>query len=321
MTEDFFPRYMQRLIRIFIAVLCLMTSTATAEAIIVDRVLATVNNEAVTLSDYKRSVLRAGPSETSEAVDENQLKKLIEEKLIFLEAKKNGIDATESEISQIFKEFQQKNNLSDEEIQKRLAEQGMTINDYVALIKQSLISLKFIDREINRKVMVTDNEIDDYYNKNMNLFIEKPERMRIKAIFMKCMAYPTLTEITDLKLKTLKILSEIKKGESFDKMVNLYAEEPLKSNEGLLGEFEKGTLIPELNMKISSLKEEEVSDPVWTKEGVYILKMIKKIDASYIPLSQTKEHIYKTLYQQKRDNKYNEWLKSLWEKSAVTIKQ
>jgi peptidyl-prolyl cis-trans isomerase SurA len=321
MTENFFPIYMQRLKIIFITMLCLMTIATTTEAIMVDRVLATVNNEVVTLSDYKRFVLRAGSSEASEAVDEKQLKKVIDEKLIFLEAKKSGINATESEISQIFREFQKNNKLSDEEIKKRLAEQGMTITDYMILIKQSLISLKFIDREINRKVMVTDDEIDDYYNKNMKLFIEKPERMQVKAIFMKCNAHPTLTEITDLKLKSLKILSEIKKGEPFDKMIGLYADEPLKSREGLLGEFEKGTLITELNMTISSLKEGEVSDPVWTKEGVYVLKMIKKINVSYIPLSQTREHIYKTLYQQKRENKYNEWLKALWEKSSVTIKK
>jgi len=40
----------------------------------VDRVLATVNNEVVTLSDYKQFILRVGSSESSEAVDENQLK-------------------------------------------------------------------------------------------------------------------------------------------------------------------------------------------------------------------------------------------------------
>jgi len=104
-------------------------------------------------------------------------------------------------------------------------------------------------------------------------------------------------------------------------MIDLYADEPLKSQEGLLGEFESGALITELDQALSSLKEGEVSAPVWVKEGVYILKMISRTKETYIPISQAREQIYMTLYQQKREIKFNEWLKLLWEKSTVTIKK
>lgn len=312
---------MHKLKIIFLGILYLMMFTVNTEATTVDRVLAIVNNEVVTLSDYKRFISKAGSSASPEIVDESLLKKIIDDKIILIEAKKNGIIATESEISQIIKEFLKNNNLSDEEFKKRLAEEGMTITEYEVLLKENLISLKFIDRELNSKIIVTDKEIDDYYKKNISLFIDKPDRMLVKAIFIKFNDPPTLTGITDLKIKSLKIMSEIKKGEPFEKMIGLYADEPLKSHDGILGEFENGTLIPELDVTISSLNEGEVSKPVWTKEGVYILKMAMKIKGNYTPLTQVKDNIYTTLYQQKREEKFNEWLKSLWEKSSVTIKQ
>ncbi len=312
---------MNKLKIIFIAIFCLMTLKANAEAVTVGRVLAIVNNEAVTLSDYKKYILQTGSSASPETIDENLLKKLIDDKIILIEAKKNGIFATEAEISRTIKEFKQNNNFSDEELKKRLAESGLTITDYEVLLRENLINLKFMDRELDSKIIVTDKEINAYYKKNLKLFIDRPERMLVKAIFMRFSVNPTLTEITDLKIKSLKIISEIKKGEPFEKMIDLYADEPLKSQEGLLGEFESGALITELDQALSSLKEGEVSAPVWVKNGVYILKMSSKIKAAYIPLNQAREQIYAALYQQKREIKFNEWLKLLWEKSSVTIKK
>ena len=228
---------------------------------------------------------------------------------------------TETEISQTINEFKQENKLSDEELKKGLAESGLAMYDYKVLLRENLIYQKFIDRELNSKIIVTDKEITDYYKNNSKLFIDRPERMLVKAIFIKFSANPTLTEITDLKIKSLKIVSEIKKGELFEKMFDRYSDEPLKCYEGLLGEFESGALIGELNQTLFSLKEGEVSPPVWVKEGVYILKIISKIKTTYIPLSQTSEQIYETLYHQKREVGFNEWLKLLWEKSSVTIKK
>lgn len=303
------------------SICCLVILIRNAEAALVGRVLAIVNNEAVTLSDYKRYILKTDPAASPETIDDNLLKKLIDEKIILIEAKKNGIFATETEISQTINGFKQNNNLSDEELKKRLAEAGLTMTDYEVLLRENLIYQKFIARELNNKIIVTDREITDYYKNNSKQFIDRPERMLVKAIFIKFSASPTLTEITDLKIKSLKIISEIKKGELFEKMVDLYSDEPLKSYEGLLGEFESGALIAKLDRTLSSLKEGEVSAPVWVKEGVYILKMINKIKETYIPLNQAREQIYTTLYQQKKEIKFNEWLKLLWEKSTVTIKK
>ena len=312
---------MQKLKIIFISIFCLTTLWINAEAASVVRVLAIVNNEAVTLADYNKYILKTGSSASFGAIDDNLLKQLIDEKIILIEAVKSGIIATETEISQTINEFKQKNNLSDEELKKGLADSGLTMSDYKVLLRENLIYQKFIDRELNSKIIVTDKEITDYYRNNSKRFIDRPERMLVKAIFIKFSANPTLTEITDLKIKSLKIVSEIKEGELFEKMVDRYSDEPLRSYEGLLGEFESGALIAELDQTLSALKEGEVSAPVWVKEGVYILKMISKTKETYIPINQAREQIYMTLYQQKREIKFNEWLKLLWEKSTVTIKK
>lgn len=309
-------------LKIFLVVILgLIAVSATTEGVTVDRVLATINNEPVTLSDYKRFILRSGLSASPETVDENILKNLINNRVVFTEAKKSNIEAGETEILQIIKEFKEGNNLSDEEFKKGLAEEGMTIDSYKTFLREKVISLKFIDREVNSKIAISEKEVEKYYNNNLKLFIDKTERMVVGAIFVKLPVNATLTEVTDLKLKSLKIVSELKRGEQFERMNTLYSDEPLKSHNGLLGEFERGALNSKLDMAMELLKEGEVSDPVWTGEGFYILKLLSKRQAIYVPLGQVRERIYKELYQQKREKVFDEWLKALWEKASVSIKK
>ncbi len=122
-------------------------------------------------------------------------------------------------------------------------------------------------------------------------------------------------------MKSLKIYSEIKSGELFDKMVELYSDDSLKSQFGMLGEFEKGGLIPSLERKISEMEEGEISSPVWTKDGVYILKLIKRKKGEYASIEKVKGQIYLILFEKKKKEKFNEWMKSLWEKSSIKIIQ
>jgi len=292
-----------------------------SQAVTVERVLATVNKEIITLSDYKRFLEKINSTEDAESVNEKILKSLIEEKIILQEAKNKGIDASDTEIGQTIKDFQKQNNLSVIEFEKRLAEEGISLGDYKKLLKENIISLKLIDKEVNSKVIVTDEDISNYYRNNMKIFMDNPARMQVKAVFLKLSDTPSLTELTDLKIKSLKIYTEIKSGESFDKMVDLYSEETLKNRNGLLGEFEKRDLIPALDKKLSEMSEGEISEPVWTKEGVYILKLVKKTEETYVPLEKIRTQLYSTLHEQKKEEKFNEWMKSLWEKSSIKIKQ
>lgn len=290
-------------------------------AVTVDRIIASANNEIITLSDYKKYVSKIDNIEDQEKVDENILKSLIEEKLILQEARKIGLNVADEDLEQSIVDFQKQNNLSKDDFLKKLSEEQISLKDYKKLLKVTIISAKLIEKEVNSKVFVTDEDIANYYNKNKDTFLQSTEKMQIKAIFLKLGNNPSLTEVTDLKIRSLKIRSEIKNSESFDKMAALYSDEPLKSRNGMLGEFGKGELIPAFEKGILALKEGEISDPVWTKEGVYILCLSKEVNESFTPIEKIKESIYSILLQHKKKEKFNEWMKKLWGNSTIKIKQ
>lgn len=302
-------------------VVALLFMSSPGFSLTVDRILAVVNGEVVTLTEYDRFVARTDQTVERGKVSEKYLKTLIEERLILQEAKRKGYDATEEEVSHNLASFLYKAGVTEKEFEQKIAVENLSMSDYRTLLKQLIISLKCIEKEVNANVIVSSSDLSRYYEKHLSSFIESPEKVLVMAIIMKLSSTPTLTEITDLKIRSLKAYSEIQNGESFDRQVNKYADDSIKSLGGRLGEFERGALISVLDEKIFSMKEGEVSQPIWTKEGVYILKVAKRTQVLYTPLEKVKDELYAKAYEEKREEAFNLWMKKLWEKSSVNILQ
>ena len=286
-----------------------------------DRVLAVVNGEVVTLSDYGRFIARTDQTAEKERVSEQYLKTLVEERLILQEAKRKGYDATEEEVSQNIVGYLAQAGIQEKEFEKIIAAENLSMSNYRNLLKENIISLKCIEKEVNARVIVSSSDLSRYYEKHRTRFMESPDKVLVMAIVMKLNSGPSLTEITDLKIRALKVYAEIKNGEQFERQVLKYADESMKRTGGILGEFEKGALFPVLDEKIFSMKEAEVSEPIWIKDSVYILKIAKRIEAVYTPLDKVKDELYAKAYEEKREEAFSVWMKRLWESSSVKILQ
>jgi peptidyl-prolyl cis-trans isomerase SurA len=288
-------------------------------AITVDKVLAIINNEMITLSDYKKYNKEIGNIENDVNVDQNILKQLIEEKIILLETEKKGIEVTQNEIKLAIEEFKKENNLTDEELEDILKDEKISLNDFKNNLRNKIKIAKLIQSEVDSKIIITEKEISDYYEKNKTNFIESPLSILIKAIFLKIKENASVTELTDLKIRALKISSLLKEGDSFDRLTLEYSDEPLKSNNGLLGIFHKGTLLPALEKKAFSMKKGEISEPIWVENGVYIIQVVDIFPEVYKPLESVKDDIYNILFNNKKISYYNNWVKTLWEKMSIKI--
>jgi peptidyl-prolyl cis-trans isomerase SurA len=288
---------------------------------IVDRVLATVGGEAITLADYQKFVRTAGDVDIRETVEQDMLKKMIEEKIILQEAKRKGVEVSGAEVDRTIAEVKQQYSLSPDDLEKMLKEEGTTLAAYRTTTRESIMISKLIDSDVDAKVFIGDQEIDEYYRANQKEFVSSPETVEVNAIFLRLREGASVTELTDLKLKSLKIAALLQQGDNFGKLLYEYSDEPLKSNDGMLGQFTKGALVPPLDSVAFTLQEGEASSPVWVSEGAYILQLVRRNSEQFKTLPEVKEEIRHRLHSQKREKIFNEWLKTLWEKSFVTINQ
>lgn len=288
---------------------------------IVDRVLATVGGEAITLADYQKFVRTAGDVDISETVEQDMLKKMIEEKIILQEAKRKGVEVSDAEVDRTIAEVKQQYSLSPDDMEKMLQEEGTTLAAYRTTTRESIMISRLIDSDVDAKVFIGDQEIDEYYRANQKEFVSSPETVEVKAIFLRLREGASVTELTDLKLKSLRVATLLQEGDNFDGLLYEYSDEPLKSNEGMLGRFTKGALVPALDSVAFALREGETSSPVWVSEGAYILQLVRRNSEQFKTLPEVKEEIRHRLHTQKREKIFNEWLKTLWEKSFVTVNQ
>jgi peptidyl-prolyl cis-trans isomerase SurA len=286
---------------------------------IIERILASVGNEVITLADYQRFLKVFHGAEHNDVVDEKLLRTLVEEKIIVREARKKGLEADTVEVDRMIEEIRSQNDLSGEDFEKALKEEGLNLGWYRKMLEEKVLESKLVGSEVDSKILIRDEEILEYYHENKKRFLDSPEMVEIKAIYMVLKEGASLTEITDMKRRALKITALLKDGENFDKLVDEFSDEPLKSQKGVLGMFTEGALITPLDRAAFSLKEGEISDPVWVNEGVYILKHGGKTGESYKSVEDVKEEIRGILFNQKREKLYNEWIQTLWEKSSVII--
>ncbi len=307
-----------RFIAVFLAFFFLAAADL-CQGMTVDKVLATVDKEAVTLSDYLLYAKSLGLPANKDVVDEQVLRRLMEEKVVLHEAKRRGFETSDAEADKMIEEVRKESGLSREAFEEQIVKEGLNLQRYRNLTKEKMTAQKIVEADVDSKVVVTDKEIENIYNTYRQDFLISPAHVEVMAIFLRLSEGATVTEITDLKRKALRIAARLKGGESFETLASRYSDEPLKGKGGKLGEFRRGTLIPQLDKQAFTMKAGEISDPIWTREGVYILKLDERTDDTFKTLGEVRQEIRKRLYDEHKERIFSEWVKVLWEKASITM--
>jgi peptidyl-prolyl cis-trans isomerase SurA len=304
-------------------VLCaslIVSVAATASyAFTLDKVLAVVDQDVITLSDYLLFAKSMGVVENMDVINEALLKKLMEEKVILHEANRRGIEVSDAETDGMIEEIKKESAVSQSDLERELAKEGMNFSGYRKIVRERLIALKLIGADVDSKVIVTEEEIETFYRENIKEYLTSPAQVEVKAIFLRLNEGATVTEITDLKRKALRIAAQLGNGENFELLADRYNDEDLRGGQGRLGEFLRGALIPQLDRKVFSMQKGEISGPIWVKEGAYIVKLVNRTDDAFKTLEEARIEIYKRLFTKKREKIFNEWVRSLWRKAFITI--
>lgn len=285
-----------------------------------DRVLATVNNEVIFLSDYLFFARSLGAPENGTVVKEGLLKKLMEEKLILQEAKRRELKITDVEVETMIEDIRmKKSSLTREAFERELAYGGLDMDAYKKILKENITMQKLVEAEVDSKVIISDREVENFYHFNQRDFLKSPDQVDVELLFLGLSDDATVTEVTDLIRKVLKITSQLNDGDRFETMVLQYNQKQTKSDGGKIGTFKKGELIAPLDKRIFSMEVGEISEPIWVKEGVYIVKLVGRSNETFKPLDEVKEEIYGHLYKERKTQLFNEWMKTLWERASIRL--
>jgi peptidyl-prolyl cis-trans isomerase SurA len=295
-----------------IYLLCSMQSTAIA-SVVVDRVVAVVNNEIITLSDLQReAALKKTEGKSAERM---LLEDMIDRKLQMAAAKRAGMDVTDKELADAVNDILKRNSFDLKQFEAALAKDGLTLEQYKIELREQMTLSRMFNKYIRAGVAVDEAEVRAYYNRNIKLYT-LPEEIRLRQIFFPIPDKPTAHETADVEEKAQQVYARAKKGENFTSLVREFSEGATASQDGDLGFTQRDSLLPEMESAAKPLKQGDISTPFRCAGGYNIIRL-EEVRVIVRPYETVKNEIMNMLYQQKVENNYRSWLQSLRSDSNI----
>lgn len=291
---------------------------------IVEEIVAIVNGDVITLSDYKEQfdymvqLLRSQLSGEAyfreyEKLKDNLLDMMITDLLLLQKAREKGLNVKE-QVRATIEQIKKQNNLeSDDDLIQAMKSQGIDYNQWIKQLEENYMRQAVIFTEVDRSIVLDDAEIVQYYKQKPQEFVVPPE-YHIKVIYLSSANSPVST----LEEKRQEISGKLRSGAKFEDLVNEYSEGP-KDNGGDLGFFKKGELEKTLEAAVEKLKVGEISDWVEAPNGWYLIKLEEKKDSYQKTFDEARKDIEEKIYMEKRQKKIEEYIKKLKEESYIKI--
>lgn len=206
-------------------------------------VMATVNGHKIDRAEvdkYYNNQVGSSPQKPSEEQADSLrlsvLKQLIDNEILRQRAEKLGLLATDDEVNSKLAEF--KAPYTQEEFDKRLKAQGLTLDDLKRDLRRSITVEKVINKEVTSKINITDSDISNYYEQHKAEFNLVETRYRLAQILVTTEPNPQMkgpnkaqTE-ADAKRKIQTAENRLDSGEDFAAVAANYSEQPDAAQSG-----------------------------------------------------------------------------------------
>ena len=294
---------------------------------VVDRVIAVVNGDAITLSEMQES-LAYYLSESKETVKPEQeaelklrlLNRLIESRLQLQEASREQITVDEAEVNEqladLMKRFETK---SEEEFERLIKAQGLTLAGVKKRLRDQVMIQRVIQRKVQFRISVTEPEIEKYLLENR----EKLETgLSYHARHILTTPPPPGDEAAwqAARAQAEEVWAKVRAGEDFGELAKRYSQDPTAKEGGDLGVLKQGELAADLEGQILRLRPGEASAPHRSTLGFHIFKLEWKESLSGEALAQAKRQIRDILLRQKYAARSAAWLDEIKKRAMIDIR-
>lgn len=310
-----------------LAAFLISSSSATAE--IIDGIVASAGDDAITLFDVEREgalIFRDINMNAPESQRKNMLyearKKIVEtlvEKLLLLrEAKRMGIEVSEGELSTAVEGVLRENRIGRKELDMALAQEGITFDKYKTDLESQILRSKLLDRKIRRTIKISDEEMKIYFESNKGSFGSGDE-IRVRHILFLVPKGASQEETVEIKKKAQVILEKARSGEKFEALAREYSEGPSAKSGGDLGFFRKADMVKEFSSAAFALKKDEISSLVLSPFGFHIIKFLEKRGGASLSFDDAKERIRAKLFNDEMERGITNLIEDLKERDDLQI--
>ena len=280
----------------WIALVLLLPALAAAQrAQLVDRIVAVVNKEVITLSELsvavagaERQLQRQGtPAPPRPILERQMLERLIIDRAQLQRARETGIRIDELQLDRAVQRVAENNKLTLADFRRALERDGVAFDAWREDLREQIMVSRLREREVEEKVQVNDSEVD--------LFLEEmraqPKRAEYNAshVLVRVPEQASPERIEEARARAQKALAEARAGADFARIAASYSDAPDALEGGALG-WRSHERLPELFASaLAALQPGEVSEPLRSPAGFHLLKLNERRDAgAAAPVTQTR---------------------------------
>lgn len=291
-------------------------SSASAE--VVDRIVALVNNDIITLVQLNKAIhpykINIETSQKSsqeqkqliEKLKTDMLQQLIDRSLTAQEADKYQVKVSEADVDAAVENFKKMNKLDQAGLEKALAAEGLAYKDYRARMKEEILQSMLITRAVRSKVIITDNDIKAYYESH------KDEFVGVKKYHLRNILMETEADI-------LAVEAKLSQGLSFAQLAKDHSLATNASEGGDLGVFDVNSFSETIKNELLQLGKGQHSKVLETGQGYQLIYVEDILLEGDIPFDQARDQIQNILYKEQAEKRFSDWIESL--KKSAHIKE
>lgn len=254
--------------------------TSRPSVVELDRVIAVVNDEALTqwdLNEQKRVVLQQMkasnvPPPAPDVLEKQLLERMINEHAILQHAKENGVRVDDTTVERTIQRVAEENKMSVDDLRKALDREGIPYEKYREDIRRQVIIQRVREREVDSKITVSDAEVDNYLA-TVNAQAGGESEYLLSHVYVTVPEQASPSEIEGRQKRAEEALAAVRSGRDFGQVAASYSDAPDALSGGSLGWRTPARLPSVFADYVRKMKPGEVSGVLRSPGGFHIVKV------------------------------------------------
>lgn len=285
---------------------------------IIERVVAKVNGEILTLSEFEARQVAAVQAAriSSDAMerflrDNNQriLQEAIDDLLLVQRAKEIGLRIRPEYLDGLIEDIKKDNGITTEEaFQEQLRKEGLTVGEFKRNIERSMLRRQVVTREVESKLVIPEAEARAEYETHIQDYYV-PAAAHLQEIVL---------EGPDASTRARALTERLGKGEDFAALARQHSVAASAKEGGDLGRVARNDMAADLSKVIFALPVGAVSPAQPTTTGVRLLKVVSKTEAGQTSFEAARPQLQRHMLQERLPKAVEDYLAGL-RRAAGTI--
>ncbi len=280
------------------------TTPITPNGAVVEDVVARVNDQIITRTEYERAreqMMEQArqenvPQADVEAKLHDLLRDMIDQQLLLSKGKELGITG-DSETIRRLDDIRKQNHLdSMEALQKAAEQQGISFEDFKQQIRNQVVSNQVVQQEVGRHLNLTRAQEEAYLQGALARISEVPEQVHLSEILIPTPDNATDAQVAAAQQKANEVEAKLKGGANFAETAKADSGGPTAPAGGDLGDFKRGALGDVLEKATFPLPVGSYTEPIRTRQGFVILRVDSHQQAGIPPLNDVERQVQEAIY-------------------------